>query len=138
MNAGHGYVGRMRGVGGVCEMCMWLGAVYEGWIRGLGLGFNNHVGTGGALDVCLCFSCGGVGAELVGGLDSLCRWHIQVSVYCARRIPTNLRCIQCSILLHPIDICFLPCICVWQISQIQTCVCVLLSDLDLSRHHPPL
>ena len=27
------------------------------WMRGLGLGFTNHVGTGGVLDVCLCFSC---------------------------------------------------------------------------------
>ena len=25
------------------------------WMRGLGLGFTNHVGTGGLLDVCLCF-----------------------------------------------------------------------------------
>ena len=39
------------------------------WMRGLGLGFNNPVGTGGVLDVCLCFGCGGVGWELVGGLD---------------------------------------------------------------------
>ena len=40
----------------------------------------------------------------------------------------------CSILLHLIDICFIPCICIWQISQIQTCfsdgtVCVAV---DLS------
>ena len=27
---------------------------------------------------------------------------------------------QCSILLHLMDICFLTCICLWQISQIQT------------------
>ena len=33
------------------------------WMRGLGLGFTNHVGTGGVLDVCLC--CAGVGG--VGG-----------------------------------------------------------------------
>ena len=31
------------------------------WIRELGLGFTTHVGTGGVLDVCLCFGCGGVG-----------------------------------------------------------------------------
>ena len=31
--------------------------------------FTNHVGTGGVLDVCLCFGCGGVGGEWVGGLD---------------------------------------------------------------------
>ena len=32
-----------------------------------------------------------------------------------------------------IDICLLPCVYLWQISQIQTCF-VLLSDLDLSLH----
>ena len=30
------------------------------WMRGLGLGFTNPVGTGGVLDVCL--GCGGVGS----------------------------------------------------------------------------
>ena len=30
------------------------------WMRGLCLGFINFVGTGGVLDVCLCFGCGGV------------------------------------------------------------------------------
>ena len=39
------------------------------WMIGLGLGFTNPVGTGEVLDVCLCFDCGGVGGELVGGLD---------------------------------------------------------------------
>ena len=53
-------------------------------------------------------------------LDSLCRWQVQVSVYCAWRIPAHLRCPQCSILLHLMDICFLTCICLSQISQIQT------------------
>ena len=32
-------------------------------------------------------------------LDSLCRWPVQVSVYCARRIPAHSGCTQCSILL---------------------------------------
>ena len=58
-------VREMRGVGGVCEMCMflaWGGVGGEGgeWIRGLGLGFTNPVGTGGVLGVCL--GCGGVGS----------------------------------------------------------------------------
>ena len=53
-------------------------------------------------------------------LDSLCRWQVHISVYCAWRIPAHLRCTQCSILLHLMDICFLTCICLWQISQIQT------------------
>ena len=35
------------------------------WMRGLGLSFTNHVGTGGVLDVCLCVGCGGMGG--VGG-----------------------------------------------------------------------
>ena len=52
----------------------------------------------------------------------MCRWQVQVSAYCAWRIPAHLRCTQCSILLHLMDICFLTCICLWQISQIQTCL----------------
>ena len=36
----------------------------------------------------------------VVSLDYLWRWQVQVSVYCARRIPAHLRCTQCSILLH--------------------------------------
>ena len=60
----------MRGVGGVCEMCMCLardGVCEESgeWIRGLGLGFTNPVETGGVLDVCLCLGCGGVGQPVV-------------------------------------------------------------------------
>ena len=34
-------------------------------MRELGLSFTNPVGTGGVLDVCLYFGCGGVGG--VGG-----------------------------------------------------------------------
>ena len=64
----------VRGIGGVCDMCMCLargGVGGEGgeWMRELGLGFTNPVGAGGVLDMCLCFSCGGVGGEWVGGLD---------------------------------------------------------------------
>ena len=43
-------------------------------------------------------------------------------MYCAWRIPAYLRSTQCSILLHLMYICFLTCICLWQISQIQTCL----------------
>ena len=63
-------------------VCVWLGAAWVRrgcvggevgeWMRGLGLGFTNPVGTRGVLDVCLCFGCGGVGGvggEWVGGLD---------------------------------------------------------------------
>ena len=50
--------------------CGWRGGE---WMRGLGLGFTNPVGTEGMLDVCLGY--GGVGGEWVGGLDQgLERW----------------------------------------------------------------
>ena len=61
----------VRGVGGVCKMCMCLAgggllSVLGGeggeWMRGLGLGFTNPVGTGRVLDVCLCLGFGGVGS----------------------------------------------------------------------------
>ena len=39
----------MRGVGEVCEMCMARGE----WIRELGLGFTNPIGTGGYW-TCVC------------------------------------------------------------------------------------
>ena len=73
----------MRGVGGVCEMCMCFARGGEGgeWMRGLGLGFINPVGTGGVLNVCLCFNCGGVGGQWVGDLDQgLERWGGAISV----------------------------------------------------------
>ena len=73
------------------------------------------MGTGEVLGVRLCFSCAvvwvgsGYGAGPGSGwvvlyvgivsLDSLCRWQVHVSVYCAWRIPAHLRCTQCSILL---------------------------------------
>ena len=115
------------------------------WIRGLGLGFINPVGAWRVLDVCLCLGCGGVdgrewvrglyqGRERWGGvismwgvsLDSLCRLQVQVSVYCASRMSAHLRCTLCSIMLPLIDICFQPCIRLWQMSQIQTCLCVVV------------
>ena len=48
----------VRGVGGVCDMCMCLargGVGGEGgeWMRELVLGFTNPLGTGGVLDMCL-------------------------------------------------------------------------------------
>ena len=56
-------------------VCVWLGAVWVergDWMRALGLGFTNLVGTRGVLDMCLRFGfggVGGVGGEWVGGLD---------------------------------------------------------------------
>ena len=56
----------VRGVGGVCDMCMCLalGGVGGEGVSGLGLGFTNPVGTKGVWDVCLCFGCGGVGGVM--------------------------------------------------------------------------
>ena len=45
-------------------MCLARGGVGGGWgewMRELDLGFTNPLGTGGVLDMCLCFGCGGVG-----------------------------------------------------------------------------
>ena len=56
----------MRGLGGVCKMYLAQGRRGQRggeWMRELGLGLTNPVGTGGVLDVCLCFACGGVGEE---------------------------------------------------------------------------
>ena len=56
----------VRGVGGVCDMCMCLtrggvGGVEGEWVTGLGLGFTNSGGTWRKWNMCLCFGCGGVG-----------------------------------------------------------------------------
>ena len=67
----------VRGVGGVCGMCLARGGVGgEGgeWMRELGLGFTNPVGPGGVLDMCLCFGCGGVGGCMWGGGRVLGPW----------------------------------------------------------------
>ena len=58
-------------------VCVWLGAAWVDrgeWMRGLGLGFTNPVGTGVVLDVCLCFGGGGVGGEWVWGFDQGLEW----------------------------------------------------------------
>ena len=68
----------------------------------------------------------------VVSLDYLCCWPVQVSVYCARRIPAHLGCTQCSILLQRIDIYCVTCICLWQISQIQTCLHVFVGPESVS------
>ena len=61
-------------------------------MRGLGLDFNNPVGTGGVFDVCLCSGCGGVcgvGGEWVGawtrvwrGGVVLCLCEVRVWILC--------------------------------------------------------
>ena len=100
---------------GLYQSCWNRGSV----ARLFGLRWCQRVSGWGLLSyVCVCLS-----------LDSLCIWQVRVSLYCARRMPAYLRCTQCSILLHLIDICFLLYICLWQISQ-STLDWVWLSDLD--------
>ena len=59
---------------------------------------------------------GGVMSVCVVSLDYLHIWQVQIPVYCARWMPAQLRCTQCSSLLHLIDTCFLPCIFLWKMS----------------------
>ena len=57
----------VRGVGGMCGMCMCLArgrmeGVGGEWVTGLGLGFTNSGGTWG-IGICVCVGCGGVGGD---------------------------------------------------------------------------
>ena len=110
----------VRKVGYVSVFWLW----WCGWCWGSGWVCSLSQGLGG---------WGGVMSVCVVSLDYLCWWQVQVSVYCARRIPAHLMCTQCSILLHFIDICFLTYICMWQISQIQTCLRVVVGSGLVSR-----
>ena len=61
------------------------------------MGYTNPVGTGGVLNVCLgCSGVCSVGGQWVGAWNRVCKSGV------------------------------LPCICLWQISQIQTCMCVVV------------
>ena len=100
-----------------CGNKVSVGRVYVFELRWCRWGVGRWLGPGSG-GVWWCYVC--------VSPDSLCRWQFQVSVYCAGRIPAHLRCTQCSILLHLIDIGFLPCIRLWQISQIQSCLCVVV------------
>ena len=42
-----------------CVKCVCVDSDWGEWVRGLGLGFTNHVGKGEVWDVCL--GCGGLG-----------------------------------------------------------------------------
>ena len=44
------------------------------------------------------------GVVSVVSLDYLCRLQVQVYVHCAKEIHAHIRCTQCSILIHLIDI----------------------------------
>ena len=63
-------VGRVSVLG--LRWCGWCRWAMCGW---LGLG-----------RVVWCYVC------VIVSLDLLCRWQLQVSVYCARRISAHLRC----------------------------------------------
>ena len=84
-----------RGVGRVSVF--WLR-----WCGWWGLGREVGSGSGGVMWCYVCVRC-------ESGFK--CRWQVHVSVYCVWRIHAHLRCTQCSILLHLMDICFLTCIC---------------------------
>ena len=82
-------ISMVRGVCGVCDMCMCLargvvGRVVGDWLTGLGLGVTNSGGTWEKWDMCLCFGCGGVGCvggEWVGGIGlGLAGWDDVMSV----------------------------------------------------------
>ena len=89
-------------------VCVWLGAggvggerigfgLYQSW-RNMGkLGYVSVFGCGGVVWVVLGGVAGrlGPGSGRVGNvfvviLDYLCRLRVQISVYCARRIPAHL------------------------------------------------
>ena len=80
---------------GECVFGLW-------WCRwGVGRGLGPGSEEVGWCYVCVSFVI----------LDSLCIWQVQISVCCVCGIPKHIRCTQCSILLHLMDICFIPCIC---------------------------
>ena len=115
-------------------VCVWLGVSGEGGVdERIGFGLQQSCGNRRSVGHVSVFWFGGVSEEWgvvisvwVVSLDYLCRWQVQVSVYCSWGISAHLRCTQCSILLYLMDICFLMCICLWQISQIQTYLCVFV------------
>ena len=93
-------------------MHSFLGRVGSVWVRGLGLGLANPVGTWKVWDVCLCLGYGGVGGgmgglgQYLGGccgfiyvcvvsLNYVCRWQVQVSVYCDKRTHAHLMYTHC-------------------------------------------
>ena len=143
----------VRGVGGVCDMCICLA---RGGVGGEGGEWMRELGTGGVLDMCLCFGCGGVGGiggERVGGLDKdrerwggvMSVWGVSLDYLCRSRY----LCIVLGGYLH-----------IWGAPSVQSCCtlwistfwhvfvygryhksrlsCLKLSDLDWSRHHPLL
>ena len=117
VSVGHEYMGGTHGSGivfsadDVLEMSLVCGMTERNWWsvwNEFGLGWDERIGFG-------LYQTGGYRGSVSLGL---CLWPVQVSVYCARQIPVHFWCTQCPILLLIIDICFLPYICLWQISQL--------------------
>ena len=105
VGAGGGVVAGYEYMGGTRGSCVVLEMSEVRWVRGIGGGWDLWLSLG-------CSGVGGVGGCLGPGCGMVrCIWQVPVSVYCDRRIPAHLRNTQCSILLHLIDIYFLPCIC---------------------------
>ena len=113
----------------------------------MGLGFNNPVGKGGVLDMCLCFGCGG--GEWVGDWPRVWRGGV---VLCLCELSVWILCVDgrsrylCSVLgaseVHPV---FNPVAPygyllpnMYSRYRKSRLVCLMLSDLDSSRHHPLL
>ena len=124
-----------------CFIPFMLTCSIIGWGQGSWWCVINPVWIWGMWDMCLCL--GGVGGECTWGLekgicgdvsdmDALCIWQVQVSVYCACRIPAHLRFAQCCVLLHLIDVCFRVCIFLVQTNP-DLCVCRTWISLDISR-----
>ena len=96
-------------------MCLARGTVGgEGgkWMRGLNFGFTNPLGTGGVLDVCLCFGCGGVGGVGGSGFGQgsgewvvLCLCKLCALTFCVDEGPgTCVLCLAdtCASEVHPV------------------------------------
>ena len=119
-----------------CVTCVCVTRDGVGGFGGERIGFELYQSWRNRGEWGLCFGCGGVGEEW-GGAAWAMVWEGAVVLVCLccesgffvlmagpgiQRIPAHLRCTQCSILMHLIDLGFLTCICRWQISQIQTCL----------------
>ena len=78
-------------------------------------------GVGGVCDMCMSLARDGVGC--VGGLGQVMGGWVVVNFGV---------CCYSGLFVLIIDICFLTCICLWQISQIQTCLHVFLGPGSVS------
>ena len=97
-------------------VCVWYGAVQETRRWGVGRGLAPGYWKGGV--VCYVYvSCRSGFFVYIGRSMYL--------LYCAMPIPQHLKCTQCSILLQPYRYLIPTVYLFMQISQIQTCLCVV-------------